>query len=110
MKKGLIIFAWVSILGSVGDGLIALYAAYLAAFDLGVSLSISVENLIRDHINFLYWVKKIAYYVMPSNIVTWLFALPALIYFPIRVVTSIFIGWWVLKIAAKMPDKNRGLN
>jgi hypothetical protein len=108
MKKALIIFAWVSILGSIGDGLIALYGGYLVIFDIGVNLSISVENLIRNHIGFLYWVKKIAYYVMPSNIVSWLFGLPALIYFPTRVLSSILIGWWVLKIASKMPDKNHG--
>ncbi|MFQ3244863.1 MAG: hypothetical protein ACI9SP_001499 [Arenicella sp.] len=107
MKKALIIFAWVSILGSIGDGLIALYGGYLVTFDIGVNLSISVENFIRNHIGFLYWVKKVAHYVMPTNIVSWLFGLPALIYFPIRVVSSILIGWWVLRIAAKMPDKNR---
>jgi hypothetical protein len=106
MKKALIIFAWISILGSIGDGLIALYGGYLVALDSSVNLWISVETLIRNHIGFLYWVKKIAYYVMPGNIVIWLFELPALIYFPIRVVSSILIGCWVLKIAAKMPDKN----
>ena len=108
MKKGLIIFAWVSIIGSVGDGLIALYGGYLVIFDTSVNLSISVENLIRNHISFLYWVKQIAYYVITSNIVGWLFTLPALIYFPIRVASSILVGWWVLRIAAKMPEKNRG--
>lgn len=105
MKKALIIFAWVSIFGSIGDGLIAFYGGYLVIFDAAVSLSISVENLIRDHIGFLYWVKQVAFYVMPSNIVSWLFALPALIYFPIRVFTSILIGLWILKIAANMPDR-----
>jgi len=108
MKKALIIFAWISIFGSIGDGLIALYSGYLVIFDTGVNLSISVENLIRNHMGFLYWVKKIAYYVMPSNIVNWLFGLPALVYFPIRVLSSILIGCWLLNITAKMPDKNRG--
>lgn len=108
MKKALIIFAWLSIIGSVGDGLITLYTGYLWISDSGVDLWISVENLIRNHISLLYWVKKLAYYVMPSNIVVWIFELPALIYFPVRVVSSILIGWWLLKIAAKMPNKNSG--
>ena len=103
MKKGLIVFAWISILGSFGDGLIAIYASGLALFDATVEIEISVESLIKNHIGFLYWVKKIAIYVMPSNVVTWLFELPALIYFPIRVISSVLIGWWVLRIAKKMP-------
>lgn len=105
MKKALIIFAWISIIGSIGDGAIAVYGGYLVLFNSVVESGISVEELIKDHIRFLYWVKQVAYYVMPAGVVVWLFNLPALIYFPVRVITSVFIGWWVLGIAAKMPPK-----
>ncbi|MCM2679337.1 hypothetical protein [Echinimonas agarilytica] len=103
MKKGLIIFAWISILGSVGDAFIALYGGFLVAFVPSVELNISVEQLIKNHIYPLYWVKQVAIYVLPSTVVVWLFELPALVYFPVRVVSSIFIGWWVLRIANKIP-------
>lgn len=103
MKKALIIFAWVSIVGSFGDGLIALYCFYLALFDTAVGFGIGVEDLIRNHISFLLWVKEIAYYVLPSEIAHWIFSLPALVYFPIRVFSSLVIGWWILRIAEKIP-------
>ncbi|MDO6776311.1 MULTISPECIES: hypothetical protein [unclassified Shewanella] len=102
MKKGLIIFAWISIIGSIGDGLIAIYGSYLILLDSTVGIGISVESLIKSHIGFLYWVKQVAIYVMPPNVVTWLFGLPALVYFPIRVISSVLIGWWVLRIAKNM--------
>ena len=103
MKKALIIFAWVSIVGSLGDGLIALYGFYLTQSNPIVSMGISVEELIRNHISFLLWVKEIAYYVLPTGVASWVFSLPAFVYFPIRVFSSVIIGWWALKIAAKIP-------
>lgn len=103
LKKALIIFAWVSIFGSIGDGLITLYGGYLVLFDPLVQVGITVEHLISDHIDFLYWIKQVAYLVLPSRVVNWLFELPALVYFPLRVISSLLIGWWILKLASKMP-------
>ena len=102
IKKGLIIFAWVSIIGSFGDGFIGLYGLILVFVDPVVTFTISVEELIKDHINFLYWVKNIAYLVLPKNVVAWVFSMPALVYFPARVITSLFIGYYVLKFARRM--------
>lgn len=56
----------------------------------------------------IYWIKQIAYYVMPQSFATWLFDLPALMYFPARILMSIVIGWWALKKAAELSKVNVG--
>jgi hypothetical protein len=102
VKKGLIIFAWISIVGSVGDGLIGLYGLIVLISDPSVTVAITVEELIKNYISFLYWVKSIAYYVLPENVVAWIFAIPAFIYFPMRVISSVVVGYYVLKLADRM--------
>jgi len=73
MKKAIIIFAWVSIIGSIGDGLIAIYCILLSVFQSSVEFNITVDQLLKDHIYFLYWAKQVAYLVMPHSFVNWLF-------------------------------------
>jgi len=102
MKTALLIFAWASLIGSIGDGLIALYGGYLILSSNAVELTITVEELIKNHIAFLYWVKQIAYYVLPEPVVSWIFSLAAMFYFPARVIISIVVGLWVLRLAHKM--------
>ncbi|MEM7281093.1 MAG: hypothetical protein AAF438_05655 [Pseudomonadota bacterium] len=66
----------------------------------------TVDSFLRDHVSFIYWVKQVAYFVLPRSFVDWLFALPALVYFPVRVVVSSVIGWWAL---AKANQLKKGL-
>ncbi|MBX2846977.1 MAG: hypothetical protein KTR16_01555 [Acidiferrobacterales bacterium] len=104
IKKALIVVAWVSIVGSLGDLLITIYCCFLVVFETAVEVGISVELLIKNYLSFLYWIKNVAYYVLPESLVVWLFELAALIYFPIRVVTSLLIGWWLLWLAKRVPQ------
>ncbi|WP_448556593.1 hypothetical protein [Thalassotalea montiporae] len=43
--------------------------------------------------------------MLPEKVVNWIFDLPALIYFPIRIAMSIFIGWWALSKAATLQEQ-----
>ena len=102
MRLFLLILGWSSVVGSIGDGALALYALWINVMDNWTSINISVNDFIRDYVAIIYWVKQVAFYVLPETVVLWLFSLPALMYFPIRIIMSIFIGWWALTKAAQL--------
>ena len=103
MMRGFLLFlGWSCALGSIGDTIIAAYAAWIVGAGGWLDPGLSVETLFRDYISWLYWVKQVAYHVMPGDVVVWLFALPALILFPIRVVVSGLIGKWALAKARRL--------
>ena len=102
MRRFLVVFGWLSVVGSIGDGVIALYALWLVGSGGWLSWSIEVGPLLEQHLPLLLWVKDVASFVLPVEVVAWVFALPALIYFPVRVVTGCVVGWWALAAARKM--------
>ncbi len=69
----------------------------------------SVDELLKQHFEFIYWIKQLAYYVLPKGFVEWLFDLPVLLYFPVRIVMSVIIGWWALSIAQKINVQKRNI-
>ena len=98
----LLILGWSSVVGSFGDGSLWFYALWIIGSSGWNELGMSVDDFLHQFVEIIYWVKQVAYYVMPHGFVTWLFGLPALIYFPVRIVMSIIIGWWALSKAEKM--------
>lgn len=102
MRRFLLAFGWLSVIGSIGDGAIALYALWIVGASGWGTLGIEVGSLLEQHLAFLYWVKDVARIVLPVSIVTWIFSLPALLYFPVRVAMGCVIGWWALSAAKKM--------
>lgn len=112
MRRFLLVFGWLSVAGSVGDGLIAVYALWIVGAGGWINLGIEVGPLLEQHLPVLLWVKDVARFVLPSGVVSWVFALPALIYFPVRVVTGCVVGWWALAAANRMcsgESKDSGL-
>ncbi len=108
MRTLLFVFGWASLIGSIGDGLIAAVLGWLVATQ-GADPSITVDQHLRDHLPFLYWVRDVAAFVLPAPVVEWVFGLKALVYFPVRVVVSILIGGWALSAAAKMRPRPTSL-
>ena len=104
MRKFLLFIGWASVIGSIADGAISAFALWLVSQG-EAALSITVDALLRAHLSFIYWVKALAYAIMPDGFVAWMFGLPALIYFPVRVVTSVLLGGWLLHIAGRMGDR-----
>ena len=102
MRRFLLIFGWLSVIGSIGDGIISLYALWVVGSGGWANPGIQVGPLLEQHLPALYWVKDVARYVLPASVVTWVFNLPALVYFPVRVVMGCVIGWWVLAKAKSM--------
>lgn len=102
MRKFLLFIGWSSYIGSFFDGALGLYALWLTLTVVEVPLMIDLDTYIRDYVSIIYWVKQLAYYVMPTGVVTWLFALPAIVYFPIRILMSLVIGYWALNKAEQM--------
>lgn len=105
MRAFLLFIGWSSMIGSIFDSALAIYALWINLAADWQLLAITVDAFLKEYVGFIYWVKQIAYFVMPEKIVAWLFSLPALAYFPIRVITSIWIGWWALA-KAKQLKKN----
>lgn len=99
MKVFLLFIGWSGLIGGVIDSLISIYAAAIVGVYGEVGIGLSVDALFRDHISFLYPIKMFAYYLMRDELVTWIFALPALLLFPIRVAVSAWIGRWAFQKA-----------
>ena len=105
LRTALLIFGWTSLIGSIADELLLGFSLWLVITAVE-PLSLSINQLLQQHLYFIYWIKQVAYYVLPNDVVVWLFNLPALWYFPIRIVVSIVIGWWALAVAAKMKQND----
>ncbi|MBQ4832297.1 hypothetical protein J8L70_03495 [Pseudoalteromonas sp. MMG010] len=102
MRRFLLFIGYSSVIGSFGDAGLGLYALWLVASTDFVSMAISLDEFLKNYVTYIYWVKSIAFIVMPKGVATWLFSIPALIYFPIRILMSMVIGWWALNKATKL--------
>jgi hypothetical protein len=104
----LLAMGWSSLLESFLAALIGLYAAWIIGSAGWSDVWMSVDTLLRQHLDFISWVKQIAQDVLPAGVVRWVFGLPALIYFPIRVILSCAIGYGALFVARRMAPSQAG--
>lgn len=105
MRIFLLVLGWSSIIGSVGDGALGLYAIWINYLNEWSLLDISLNDFLKEHVQFIFWVKQLASYVLPEGVVLWLFNLPALLYFPIRIIISMIVGWWALSKAESLSNQ-----
>lgn len=102
MRGVLLFFGWASFVGSIVDGAIAVFALWIIVSASEPLFAMTVDQHLREHLHFIYWVKQVGYFVLPDGFVNWLFALPALVAFPVRVVASAALGGWALSVAKRM--------
>ena len=102
MTRFLIFLAWSGILGAVADSLITAYAAWEVLADNDLEFDLTVDEHIRLHLPFLYWLKELGYALAPNQIIDWIFDLPALFYFPLRVLVNLIFGWIMLQWADRL--------
>jgi hypothetical protein len=102
MRSFLIFIGWASLVGSVLDSAITLFTLWIIADGGWTEPGISVETLLRVYFPFIYWVKQIAFLLLPDDFVAWIFSIPALIMFPARAILSTLIGAWALSAARRM--------
>ena len=107
VRAFLLFIGWSSVIGSFGDGGLGIYALWLAMSSDFVSFGISLDEFLKSYVEIIYWVKSVAFVVMPKDFATWLFSVPALAYFPTRIVMSAVIGWWALKKASVLKERDR---
>lgn len=62
------------------------------------------EHLLR-HLRFLYFLKAFAYWLAPDGLIDWIFGLPALAYFPFRILINLLFGWWMFRWARALAKK-----
>lgn len=105
MRTFLLILGWSSVAGSFGDGALCLYAVWINFINDWGLLNITIDDFLKSYVQLIYWVKQVAFYVIPESIVLWLFNLPALLYFPLRIIMSVIIGWCALSKAAQLANK-----
>jgi hypothetical protein len=65
----------------------------------------SVGEHIRIHLPFLGWLIPFADFVLPEGWAPWVFSLPAVVYFPPRILFSVVTGSWALRAAARMQPQ-----
>ncbi|MGF1543595.1 MAG: hypothetical protein ACFB00_03680 [Parvularculaceae bacterium] len=108
MRLFLSFVGWSSVLGGLFDGAIAAWLGVLIALGQATP-DIAVDVHLRDHLPFLYWVKPLAFAVLPDAFARWVFALPALVYFPIRILVSAAIGAWALAAVRRRGGGSRAV-
>jgi len=102
MRSFLLFIGYSSYISSLGDGSLGLYALWVLISNNLALLNLSLNDFLAQYVEFIYWVKQVAFYVMPEGFANWLFGIPAVIYFPVRILMSLIIGWWALKKAAQL--------
>ncbi|MCQ8183867.1 hypothetical protein [Parvularcula maris] len=101
----LLVFGWASFVGSVTDGIIL--AQHLVLVALGqAELMTSVGEHIRTHLPFLSWMFPFADLVLPEGWAPWIFGLPAVVYFPPRILFSVVTGGWALRAARRLGQRS----
>lgn len=108
MRRFLLVLGWLSVVGSIGDGAIALYALWVVGSEGWANAGLQVGPLLEQHLPVLYWVKDVARVVLPGSVADWVFGLPALVYFPARVLIGCIVGWWTLAAAKRMGGGDSG--
>jgi hypothetical protein len=109
MRIFLLFIAWSSFLSSFVDGALGLYALWVISNSDITIFYLSLDAFLKQYVEFIYWVKQVAFLVMPKEIAIWLFGIPALIYFPVRILMSIAIGRWALKKVELIDVKHQGI-
>jgi hypothetical protein len=104
MRGFLLFIGYSSYIGSMGDGLLGLYALWVLISNELALLSLSLNDFLAQYVEFIFWVKQVALYVMRQGFANWLFGIPAIIYFPVRILMSLVIGWWAFKKAAQLKS------
>ncbi|MEM9170530.1 MAG: hypothetical protein AAGC56_12860 [Pseudomonadota bacterium] len=93
--------AWLTVVGGLCDGAIAAFAAYELVSADAPLLSLSVDAHLKTHLPWLYWVRPLAFAVLPDGLAAFVFDLPALVYFPARAVVSAPLGWLFFRLAGR---------
>lgn len=104
-RRVLLVLAWSGLLGAMADASITAYAAWEVANSDDMGLTLTVDQHLKNHLSFLYWLKDVAYFIMPDGLVDWLFDLPALVYFPVRILVNILFGYWMLYWARSLKSQ-----
>jgi len=103
MRPFLILLGGLSCPGGIIDAATALLLLVRLVALGGAPASLTVGDHLRDHLPALYWVRDVAAIVMPDPAVIAIFALPVLVFSPLRIAPGLLIGAAALEAARRMP-------
>ncbi len=84
-------FGCVSVIGAAVDGVVA--AALTLLITQGrATTAIRIDGHLADHFPHHYWIKDIADLALTERPALWVFALPVMVFFPVRIVLGLVIG------------------
>ena len=102
MKRFILLFiGWAAVLGSFLDLGFGGLAVWFIATGGWTQPWMSVDVLLEHHLSGIRWLKQVPYFFMPGELVTWVFAQPALVFFTVRFGGGLLIGWWALAAAGR---------
>lgn len=104
MRKLLVVLAWSGVFGAIFDAAITAFAAWEVATTENMGIGLTVDQHLKNHLHFLYWIKDVAFFLAPNDFIDWLFDLPALLYFPFRILINLLFGWWMLRWARSLRE------
>ena len=68
MRALLVFIGWSSVMGSLADGSIGLYAHCLAGVDRWMDIGMTVDELLRRLLFLLHWMTQLAFYVLLQDV------------------------------------------
>ena len=68
MRALLLFMGWSSVMGSLADGSIGLYAPWLAGVDRWTDIGMTVDELLRRLLFFLHCMTQLTLYVLPQDV------------------------------------------
>lgn len=105
MRGFLLALGWSGFIGALLDAAIAAFALWLVFVAGLAEAGMSVDEHLRRHLAIFYWIKDLAFYLMPDGVVNWLFGLPALLWFPFRIAVNFAFGGWMFYLAGKAAGR-----
>lgn len=103
MRTLILVLAWSGVAGGLIDGAIFLWALWHVFVAGTATVAITVDTHLLEHLTWLYWIKDFAYWLLNDGFVDWLFGLPALAYFPFRIIVNFAIGAWMFALLKRSP-------
>ena len=104
MKRFLLVIAYILIWTTPFQVGLLLWALWVVLSSDVTILSLTNDIFVSDYLPFFYmYLKPFTYFIFPDVFADFIWSLPIVIHAFIKAVLSTWLGFWLLRIANKMP-------